>query len=201
VFLLFNETLSPVDECGCGDTGYLNSRTLPIDLIQGVGKILNVPVYSCGNSMCNEYTIPSVVASRLDELAEEMEQNDQMTLDFSWKSKETENSLDPATALLQAFIWKFHKRTYEDAKVVLVIPGQTIVLQSTLDSTEYYSVKLLEEADKGVWFSFSKFYEEDSELTYEKFLELDSTCFKEFGTIKLDEVEVTLIEEFGEIIE
>lgn len=197
---MFNEALSPVDVCGCGDTGYLTSRTLPIDLLQGAGKILNVPVYSCGSDFCEEYTIPSVVASRLDELAEEMEQNKRMTQEFSWKS-DAEGALDSNGALLEAFIWKFHQRTYEDAKVVLVIPGKSIVLQSTLDPTEYYFLNHLEEANNGVWFSLSKFYEENSNLTYETFVELESSSFKELGTLKMDEVEDALLDEFGEIIQ
>lgn len=197
---MFSETLSPVDLCGCGDTGYLTSRTVPVDLIQGVGKILNVPVYSCENRLCEEYTLPSLVASRLDELAEEMEAKNIQVLEFTWKSKE-ENSLDQTTAFLQAFTWKFHKRTYEDAHVILVIPGQTILFQSSLDPTEYFSLEHLREEENGIWFSFSKFYKEDTELTYEKYLELDSPYVKELGTLKLEEIDDALIEEFGDVVE
>lgn len=196
---MFNEFLSPVDTCGCGDTGYLTSRALPIALDHGAGKVLNVPVYSCGNSMCDEYTVPSLVASRLDVIAEEMEQTQQLTQEFSWKSLESDKAIDATTALIQAFTWKFLHRVYEDAQVVLVIPGDTILLQSRIDPTEYFTLKHVSEAENGVLFNFSKFYEDDPELTYEKYLELEPQFSKELGTLKMDEVEDALIEEFGEV--
>jgi hypothetical protein len=196
---LFNEDLSPVDFCGCGDTGYLTSRTLPIDLIHGAGKVLKVPVYSCGDSLCDQYAIPSIVATQLDKLAEEMEQSGQFTVEFSWKNSINGKTIDPTTALTQAFTWKFLHRVYEDAKVILVIPGETILLQRKIDPTEYFAITHLPEQDNGVWFSFSKFFEEDTDLTYEKYLELDPGFSKELGVLKLDEVEDALVEEFGEL--
>lgn len=198
---MFNESLSPVDTCGCGDTGYLTSRALPIALDHGPGKVLNVPVYSCGNSMCDEYTIPSLVASRLDVIAEEMEQTQQLTQEFSWKSLESDKAIDATTALIQAFTWKFLHRVYEDAQVVLVIPGDTILLQSRIDPTEYFTLKHVSEAENEVLFNFSKFYEDDPELTYEKYLELEPQFSKELGALKMDEVEDELVEEFGEVVE
>lgn len=198
---MFDETLSPVDICGCGDTGYLTSRTLPIALNHGPGKVLKVPVYSCGSSMCDEYTIPSSVASRLDVIAEEMEETQLLTQEFSWKSLESDKAIDATTALTQAFTWKFLHRAYEDAHVILVIPGETILLQSRIDPTEYFTLTHLSEAENGVLFSFSKFFEEDSELTYEKYLELEPQFLKELGTLKMDEVEDALLEEFGEVVE
>lgn len=196
---MLNETLSPVDTCGCGDTGYLTSRTLPIALENGPGKVLNVPVYSCGNSMCNEYTVPSLVASRLDSIAEEMERSNHLTQEFTWESAETAKEIDATAAITQAFTWKFLHRVYEDAQVVLVIPGDTVLFQSRVDPTEYYTLKYLPDVENEIVFSFSKFFEEDTDLTYEKYLELEYAYLKELGTLKMDEAEDALIEEFGEI--
>ncbi|MEM5817683.1 MAG: hypothetical protein AAGU16_07430 [Desulfitobacterium hafniense] len=195
---LLNDTLSPVDQCGCGDTGYLTSRTLPIALDHGAGKVINVPVYSCGNSMCDEYRIPSAVASRLDELAEKMEAKGMLSMAFSWGAS-PEDTLGYQDSLSQGFIWKFQNRSYEDARVLFVIDGDTLVLQSKLDPTEYYLLKRLEESKEGVFFSFSKFIEEDEELTYEKYIELEPSFQKELGVVKMEEVEDMLGEEFGEI--
>ncbi|ACL21148.1 hypothetical protein Dhaf_3125 [Desulfitobacterium hafniense DCB-2] len=195
---MLNDTLSPVDQCGCGDTGYLNSRTLPIALDHGAGKVINVPVYSCGSSMCDEYRIPSAVASRLDELAEEMEAKGILSMAFSWGASQ-EDTLGYQDSLSQGFIWKFQNRSYEDARVLFVIDGDTLVLQSKLDPTEYYLLKRLEESKEGVFFSFSKFIEEDEELTYEKYIVLEPSFQKELGVVKMEEVEDMLREEFGEI--
>ncbi|WP_072773953.1 hypothetical protein [Desulfitobacterium chlororespirans] len=195
---LLNDTLSPVDQCGCGDTGYLTSRTLPIALDHGAGKVINVPVYSCGSSMCDEYRIPSAVASRLDELAEEMEAKGVLVMAFSWEAS-PEDTLGYQDSLSQGFIWKFQNRSYEDARVLFVINGDTLVLQSKLDPTEYYLLKRLEESKDGVFFSFSKFIEEDEELTYEKYIELEPSFQKELGVVKMEEVEDMLSEEFGEL--
>ncbi len=195
---LLNDTLSPVDQCGCGDTGYLTSRTLPIALDHGAGKVINVPVYSCGSSMCDEYRIPSAVASRLDELAEEMEAKGILSMAFSWGASQ-EDTLGYQDSLSQGFIWKFQNRSYEDARVLFVIDGDTLVLQSKLDPTEYYLLKRLEESKEGVFFSFSKFIEEDEELTYEKYIVLEPSFQKELGVVKMEEVEDMLREEFGEI--
>lgn len=195
---MLNDTLSPVDQCGCGDTGYLTSRTLPIALDHGAGKVINVPVYSCGSSMCDEYRIPSAVASRLDELAEEMEAKGILSMAFSWGASQ-EDTLGYQDSLSQGFIWKFQNRSYEDARVLFVIDGDTLVLQSKLDPTEYYLLKRLEESKEGVFFSFSKFIEEDEELTYEKYIVLEPSFQKELGVVKMEEVEDMLREEFGEI--
>lgn len=195
---MLNDTLSPVDQCGCGDTGYLTSRTLPIALDHGAGKVINVPVYSCGNSMCDEYRIPSAVASRLDELAEKMEEKKMFSITFSWGAS-PEDTLGYQDSLSQGFIWKFQNRSYEDARVLFVIDGDTLVLQSKLDPTEYYLLKRLEESKEGVFFSFSKFIEEDEELTYEKYIVLEPSFQKELGVVKMEEVEDMLREEFGEI--
>ncbi|SHN81994.1 hypothetical protein SAMN02745215_03709 [Desulfitobacterium chlororespirans DSM 11544] len=195
---MLNDTLSPVDQCGCGDTGYLTSRTLPIALDHGAGKVINVPVYSCGSSMCDEYRIPSAVASRLDELAEEMEAKGVLVMAFSWEAS-PEDTLGYQDSLSQGFIWKFQNRSYEDARVLFVINGDTLVLQSKLDPTEYYLLKRLEESKDGVFFSFSKFIEEDEELTYEKYIELEPSFQKELGVVKMEEVEDMLSEEFGEL--
>ena len=194
------DTLLPVDQCGCGDTGYLTSRTLPLSLEHGTGKVLNVPVYSCGSTMCDEYTIPSVVASRLDDIAEEMESQGLLSIVFSWEAsgEDTSNYQD---SLTQGFVWKFHRRSYEDAKVILVLNGDTIVIQSKIDPNEYYALKRLEESKDGVFFSFSKFIDEDPELTYEKYIELEPSFQKELGTLKLEEIEDILIEEFGDLCE
>ncbi|WP_041917269.1 hypothetical protein [Desulfitobacterium dehalogenans] len=196
---LLNDTLSPVDQCGCGDTGFLTSRTLPIALNHGAGKVINVPVYSCGSSMCDEYRIPSAVASRLDELAEEMEAREVLSIVFSWKTSGEDDTIGYQDSLIQGFIWKFYRRSYEDAQVLFVINGDALVLQSKLDPSEYYILKRLEESKDGIFFSFSKFIEEDEELTYEKYIELEPSFQKELGTVKMEEVEDMLIEEFGEV--
>lgn len=196
---MINETLSPVDQCGCGDTGYLSSRDISIALNHGAGKVINVPVYSCDSSMCDEYTIPSEVASRLDEIAEEMEATGHSSVVFTWESTKNKEAPDYLTSLIQGFVWKFHRRAYEDAQVVLVINGNTVILQSKLDPTEYYTLKHLEESKDGIHFSFSKIYTEDEDLTYEKYLDLDPSFHKELGTLKMEEVEDILIEEFGEV--
>lgn len=201
MLILLNEALSPVDQCGCGDTGYLTSRTLPIALNHGAGKVINVPVYSCGSSMCDEYTIPSAVASRLDEIAEEMEAKGLLSAQFSWKPTTEGEAPDYQTSLTQGFIWKFHRRSYEDAQVILVIPGETIVLQSKIDPTEFFKLKCIEDNKEGVIFSFSKFFDDSEDFSYEKYLELEPSFEKELGFLKMNEIEDTLIEEFGEIIE
>lgn len=190
--------LSPIDLCGCGDTGYLTQRTLPIDLAQGLGHILQVPVYHCGSELCDQYALPTPVVSRIDELAEAMEEQNLNTLEFSWEDQ-VEGSPDSA-ALLEAFIWKFLNRKYEDAHVIFIVPGQSIVLRSQLDNSEYYHLEFLEKNEKGTWFSFNKFYS-DEPLTLESFLDLEPSFSKELGVVTLEEVEDTLLEEFGNIIQ
>ncbi|MEL1136606.1 hypothetical protein AAC978_15650 [Desulfitobacterium sp. THU1] len=201
MLVLLSEALSPVDQCGCGDTGYLTTRTLPIALNHGAGKVINAPVYSCSSSMCEEYTIPSAVASRLDEIADEMEAKELLSMQFSWKPTSDGEASDHQDSLAQGFIWRFHRRSYEDAQVLLVINGDTILLQSKLDPTEYYTLKRLEDSKEGIQFSFSKFFEDDEELTYEKFIELEPSFQKELGILKMEELEDMLLEEFGEIID
>lgn len=189
--------LSPVDLCGCGDTGYLTKRTIPIDLAQGLGHIHQVPVYHCGNTLCDQYALPSLVIPRIDDLAEMMEQKNLNSSEFYWEDQK-EGSLDSAE-LIEAFIWKFLNRKYEDAVVLFVIPGQSIVFQSQLDSSEFYQLHYLEKDEKGTWFSFRKFFS-DEPLTIEEFLEFDPAFTKEIGVVAFDEVEDILIDEFGAII-
>ncbi|NMA69638.1 MAG: hypothetical protein GX958_09495 [Desulfitobacterium sp.] len=193
------ESLSPVDQCGCGDIGYLTSRTITVPLAHGVGKVHHVPVYSCNSSWCDEYTIPSSISSRLDDLAEKMEAQNLITADFSGPSLE-EKKEDLLSSLIEGFIWKFKNRTYEDAQVVLIIPGEVIVLQSSIDPSEYYTLKPLEDDKEGIIFIFEKFYADIKEMTYEEYLTLEPIFSKELGAMKIDEVEDALIEEFGEII-
>lgn len=189
--------LSPVDLCGCGDTGYLTTRTIPVDLIQGVGHIHRVPIYHCGNKLCDEYALPSPVVARIDDLAEIMEQKNLNALEFYWENQQhTQDTL----SLLEAFTWKFTRRKYEDAEVVLVIPGQSIVLQSHMDESEFYEIKYLTDAENENRFSFLKFYSEEP-LTYEKFLDFEPTYSKELGVLALDDVEAALVEEFGDEID
>jgi hypothetical protein len=189
--------LSPIDLCGCGDNGYLTKRTLPIDLAQGLGHIHQVPVYHCGSEFCDQYTLPSPVVTRIDELAEKMEEQNVNFLDFTWEDQ-SEGSQESA-ALVEAFIWKYTNRQYEDAKVIFIIPGQSIVFQSRLDDSEYYHLQYLQKDEKGTWFSFHKFYS-DEPLTVESFLDFEPSFTKELGFITLDEVEETLLEEFGVVI-
>jgi len=209
VLFLLPNTLSPVDQCGCGDTGYLTSRTLPIALNHGVGKVVDVPVYACNNSLCDKYNLPAIVASRLDEIADDMEAKGLLSAKFSWSTAseaqasddqvETKDKADFKESLVEGFVWSFHQRNYEDAKVILVLHGDTVVLQSKLDPTEYYVLKRMEESREGIFFSFSKFFEDDTELTYEKYIALEPSFQKLLGTIKLEEVEDIFIDEFGEV--
>lgn len=195
------ESLSPVDQCGCGDIGYLTSRTITIPLAHGLGKIHHVPVYSCNSSWCDEYTIPSAISSQLDELADKMEAQNITTWDFSNPFSEKEqDEEDNLSSLIEGFTWKFNNRTYEDAQVVLVVPGEIVILQSLVDPSEYYTLKPLEDEKEGIIFSFGKLYADIKEMTYEEYLSLEPTFTKELGTLKMDEVEDTLIEEFGEIV-
>ncbi|AHF06641.1 hypothetical protein [Desulfitobacterium metallireducens] len=189
--------LSPVDFCGCGDTGYLTKRTIPIDLAQGMGHIHQVPVYHCGSKLCDQYTLPSPVVPRIDDLADMMEQRNLNSLDFSWEDQE--DGPQDSLALIEAFIWKFNNRKYEDATVVFIIPAQSIIFQSQLDNTEFYQLQYLQKDEKGTWFSLNKFYS-DEPLTLEEFLDFEPTYTKELGFIDFNEVEDALIEEFGAII-
>lgn len=207
---MFDQSIEPIDTCGCGDTGYLTTRTVPIDLAHGVGHIQNVPVYHCRSSACEEFTIPTVVARRLDDIAEQMEETNSNVGAFTWINHQ-EPSLDPLvdTSLnsiqeihIQAFTLQFVGREYDDAQVLLVVPGQAIFLQSTLEDTEYYLLRYEPECrTEGSWFSFHKFYYEESEFTYEDFLEWsEEGHLKEIGRITMDEVEDALNDEFGELV-
>lgn len=210
--------LEPVDVCGCGDEGFLTTRTVPVDLIHGVGQIHNVPVYHCRSSLCKEYSLPLQVSRRLDELAEEMEESQVLEKDFSWPSEDEESTFSrPQTgiqtrsigdtdanqrSLVQAFTLQFANREYEDARVVLVIPGEAVFFQSTLDETEHYLLRYEPETGKpGIWFSFSKFYQYDPAESLTNRLEEDSGEYiKELGVLALDEVDDSLLDEFGDIL-
>lgn len=200
---MFDQTIEPIDTCGCGDTGYLTTRTVPVDLVHGVGHIENVPIYHCRSKDCQEFTLPSIVARRLDDIAGEMENTLAKEAIYSWVAS-GEQSLDPLLANnqthLQAFTLQFGSREYADAQVALIVPGQAIFFQSTLEETEYYLLRYEEDSrTEGIWFSFLKFYYEEPELTYENFLEWsENGHLKEIGRVSLDEVEDTLTDEFGE---
>ncbi|WP_425802325.1 hypothetical protein ACHOLT_15230 [Desulfitobacterium sp. Sab5] len=189
--------LSPVDLCGCGDTGYLILRTIPVDLAQGLGHIHKVPSYHCGNKLCDQYTLPSPVVSRIDDLADIMEQKELNSIDFYWEGQEEESQ--NSFSLAEAFIWKFSQRKYEDAEVSFVHNGQTVIFHSLLDATEFYELKYLHTDEKGTWFSFVKFYSEEP-LTLENYLDFEPPYTKELGVMNMDEVEETLVDMFGSAI-
>ncbi len=205
---MFNQPIEPIDTCGCSDTGYLTTRTIPIDLAHGVGQIENVPVYHCRSSACEEFTLPTVVARRIDEIAEQMEETKLDKFVFTWVNH-PEPSLDPLSDTsidsiqevhIQAFTLQFVGREYEDAHVILVVPGQSIFLKSMLEDTEYYLLRYEAEIrTEGTWFSFYKFYYDEPDFTYEDFLEWsEEGHLKEIGRITMDEVEEALADEFGE---
>ncbi|HZK54928.1 MAG TPA: hypothetical protein VFC84_12135 [Desulfosporosinus sp.] len=201
---MFNETLDPSDSCGCGDTGYLTTRTIPVDLVHGVGRIANVPIYHCRSENCQEFTLPASVARRLDDIQEDMEKTQATEAAYSWMAHSGQ-SLDPdqranAQTNLQAFTLQFSSREYADAQVVLIIPGQAIFLHSTLEDSEYYLLRYEEDRhSEETWFSFLKFYYEEPELMYDEFIEWsEDGHLKEIGRVTLEEVEDTLTDEFGE---
>jgi len=207
-----NETIEPIDTCGCGDIGYLTARTVPIDLAHGVGRIDNVPVYHCRSTYCQEFTLPPIVSRRLEAIAEQMEETQVTETTYTWQNKEIpihdSASKPDLTSLhqnkdeipLQAFTLQFVNRQYEDARVVQILPGQAIIFQSKHEDFEYYLLRYEEDSrTEGIWFSILKFYYEEPDLTYEDFLEWsEDGHLKELGRITLDEVEDTLIDEFGE---
>lgn len=204
VSCVFNETLEPIDTCGCGDTGYLTTRTVPVDLVHGVGHIENVPIYHCRSKNCHEFTLPPIVSRRVDDMAEEMENSKLTAAVYSWVAHR-EQTLDPLQRAndqthIQAFTIQFSGREYADAHVILIVPGQAVFFQSTLEETEYYLLRYEEDRrSEEIWFSFQKFYYEEPDLTYEGFLEWsEDGHVKEIGRVTLDEVEDTLIDEFGE---
>jgi len=205
---MFNQSLDPVDTCACGDTGYLTTRTVPIDLAHGVGYIEKVPVYHCQSSECHEYTLPSVVSHRLEDIAEHMEETSLTNAIFTWVSTQDDSLSSQSIPSLgsleevqvQAFTLQFLNRKYEDAQVVLVVPGQAIFLKSTVEDAEYYLLRYeAESTAEGIWFSLHKFYYEETEFTYEDFLAWSEDGYlKEIGRLTLEEVEDALTDEFGE---
>ena len=202
---MFDQTIEPIDTCGCGNTGYLTTRTIPIDLNHGVGHIDKVPVYHCRSTDCQEFTLPPLVSRQLEAIAEQMEDSLSREAVYTWDTQQKASSLDPLQptnehAILQSFTLQFASRKYEDAHVVLIIPGQAIFLHSTIEDEEYYLLQYVPEAKTdGTWFSFQKFYYEELELTYEDFLEWsENGHLKEIGRITLEEVEDALIDEFGD---
>ncbi|GAB6156732.1 hypothetical protein JCM17380_54860 [Desulfosporosinus burensis] len=206
---MLDKSIDPVDTCGCGDTGYLTTRAVPIDLAHGAGRIENVPIYHCRSTACEEYTLPTVVARRLEEIAEQMEEVESSEVVFTWVNQQepalylpSETSLDPLSeAQVQAFTLQFVNREYEDARVVLVVPGHAIFLRSTLEDNEYYLLRYEPESrTEGILFSFHKFYYEKLEFYYDEFLEWsEDGDLKEIGQITMDEVEDALNDEFGEL--
>ena len=201
---MFDQTLDPLDTCGCGETGYLTTRIVPVDLAHGVGHIENVPVYHCRSKSCQEFTLPPIVSRRLDDISEEMESTLTTNAVYTWiaKGEQSPDTLQRANdqTHLQSFTLQFGGREYADAHVVMIVPGQAIFLHSTLQETEYYLLRYEEDRrTDGIWFSFLKFYYEEPELTYEDFLEWsEDGHLKEIGRVTLDEVEDTLTDEFGE---
>ncbi|SHH91183.1 hypothetical protein [Desulfosporosinus lacus] len=207
-----DEIIEPIDMCGCGDMGYLTAKTIPIDLAHGPGRVANVPVYHCRAASCQEYTLPSLVSRRLEIIAEQMEEERIKETAYTWGNKQesTHDKLpEPVLAPLlhtndqiplQAFTFQFVNRQYEDARVVQIVPGQAVFFQSKLEETEYYLIRYEEDTrTEGIWFSFQKFYYEEPDFTYEDFLEWsEDGHLKELGKIALEEVEDTLIDEFGD---
>jgi hypothetical protein len=197
------DSVDPIDTCGCGDIGYLTTRTIPIDLAHGVGHIDNVPVYHCQNVSCTEYTLPSAVSRRLEDIAEKMEKDLVLKAVYAWSSRpdEPQLSLNHQQIILEAFTLKFNNRVYDDARVIFVVPGEAIFFQSNLEDTEFYVLRYEENSSNtdGIWFSFLKFYYDEPDLTYENFIEWSEDGYlKEIGTISLDEVEDILVDEFGD---
>jgi hypothetical protein len=205
---MLDTTLEPTDYCGCGDIGYLITRSLPIDLAHGLGKINKVPVYHCRTESCPEYMIPSNVTRRLDELAEKMETLNSSEIDFSWETDTdtdtdtTESGNNNELAYLHAFLLQLDNRVYEDAKVILIIPEQAVIFQGLLDHTEYHILQYEpEQNSSGIWLSLSKFYYEKKDLTYQDFLNLaESDLIKQLGVFTYQETEVVLEELFGDIV-
>ena len=190
-----DQYLDPSDTCGCGDTGYLTVKTVPIDLAHGVGYVKKVPVYLCRSQSCNDFTLPQAVARRLEDIAEEMEKSGAEEVVFSWFSGDA-----TAQAHRQAFTLQFNCREYEDARVVLVVPGQAVFLQSTTEPSEYYLLHYEENYNtEGTWFSFIKFYYDEPGFSYEEFLDwAEDGYLKELGCLSMDEVEDALVSELGE---
>ncbi len=202
--------LSPVDACGCGDTGYLTTRTLPIDLAHGVGKVHLVPVYHCGSGQCEQYSLPEDVSRRLEDIAEVMEEKLTLEETFTWPDQQKPTpSLDPLRqsdtleSITQAFTLRLSNREYEDGKVYLIVPGQAVVFKSYLDDTEYYVLRHIPGISiENISFSFSKFYADQPVQSLEEITALEEEGqLKELAVLKLDDVEDALNDEFGDIIE
>ncbi|HWQ89306.1 MAG TPA: hypothetical protein VN374_04975 [Desulfitobacteriaceae bacterium] len=199
-----NNFLEPVDYCGCGDIGYLTTRSLTIALIQGPGKINNVPVYHCRTAACPKYTIPLKVAHRLDELAEIMEAAQNREMNFYWETAVADSEDDNAEKLvcLQAFLLKLEGRVYEDAKSILLIPGQAVIFHSLKDYSEYYILQCdPEENSSALCLSLAKFHHDKKDLTLADFHKLaEEGLVKELGVFAFEDVEEVLEEEFGNIV-
>lgn len=201
---MFEQSIDPIDTCGCGDVGYLTTRRVPIDLAHGVGNIDNVPTYHCGSLSCSEYSMPPAVSRRLEIIAEEMETSQTVESVFTWSPAQEQtpdtHQRTNEQVYLQAFTLQFGTRQYEDAKVILIVPGQEIFFESTLEASEYYLLRYeTAQRTEGTWFSFYKFYYEELDFTYEDFLKWSEDGYlKELGRFTLEEVEDTLVEEFGE---
>jgi hypothetical protein len=203
---MLDTNLEPTDFCGCGDTGYLTTRSLPIDLAHGLGKINKVPVYHCRTESCPEYVVPSNVSRRLDELAEKMETLNSIEIYFSWETDtntaaESENNTNKL-AYLHAFLLQLDNREYEDAKVILIIPEQAVIFQGLPDHTEYYILQYEPEQNSfDIRLSLSKFYYDKKGLTYKDYLDLvESDLVKKLGVFTYEETEAVLEEVFGSII-
>ncbi|AFM42125.1 hypothetical protein Desaci_3224 [Desulfosporosinus acidiphilus SJ4] len=204
---MFEQTINPVDTCGCGDTGYLTTRKVPIDLAHGVGYIENVPVYQCRSKSCSEFTLPPEVSRRLEDIAEQMEADCSTIAVYTWKSNQpdTNQPIQQSYQQMQAeaFTLQFIGREYADAHVAFVVPGQAIFFQSTIEDSEYFLLRYeTNPSSEGIWFDFLKFYYNEPNLTYEGFVKWSEDGYlKELGSITLEEVEDTLLDEFGEIIQ
>lgn len=205
--------LEPIDVCGCGDQGFLTTRPVPIDLRHGVGQVLKVPVYHCRSSLCSQYSLPLEVSRRLDDLAEEMEDRQILETDFSWPAEDKKPMSETPTqpllgttadkdALVQAFTLQFTRREYDDARVVLIVPGEAVFFQSTVDESEHHLLRFEPETrQQGIWFTFFKFYKDDPSLDLTTLLSGDSEVYmKELGALVLEEVEDALTDTFGDVL-
>lgn len=201
--------LEPVDSCGCGDTGYLTTRTLPIDLAHGTGKINNVPVYHCRDEQCKLYTLPESVSRRLEEIAEEMEEKHSLEEAFTWpRTAQDPAPLDPAkqsntsASVAQAFTLQLFNREYEDGKVLFVFPGEAVVIKSNLDEEEYYLLRYTPDSSpEPIRFTFSKFYSDRPLQRLEDIIALEEEGgLKELAILRLEDIEDALSDEFGDIL-
>ncbi|WP_088186218.1 hypothetical protein [Desulfosporosinus sp. FKA] len=203
---MFEQTINPIDTCGCGDTGYLTTRKIPIDLAHGVGYIENVPVYHCRSNSCSEFALPPEVSRRLEDIAEQMEADHSTQVVYTWRTTQEESAPPLQKAYQQtqveSFTLQFIGREYTDARVAFVVPGQAVFFQSTLEDSEYFLLRYdAKPSSEGIWFDFLKFYyDEQPNLTYEAFSAWSEEGYlKELGSITFDEVEDTLQDEFGEL--